>query len=286
MPAQQAPLILSTGALARYPLQDKEQFSTRTIKFADFSRQTFANLANPLKSWVLNLALMKDQEVSDWRTFWRGQQGAYYPFAFIDPWDNLLQYSEQQETSSAWHTGTGTFTCAPTSAVADPFGGFVSRPRLLTCSVPGYYYQSTDNFYVGGIGNSRTLGMTLTFSTWILSNGSSPSFQMEFQDGGGYENASVTVTPTASWQRLSVTHQFSAINPYLGVSVFYNFPASGAVYLFGSQLEASATVSGYKQTSSYCGFHPKCYFATDEFDHQVSGFDVNTINQLTIEESN
>src|SRR5579859_4514131 len=127
----QSPLLLSSGSIARYPLSTKEMFATRMNKFADFSRQTFAQLANPLSSWVLNLSMLTDAEASDWKDLFEATQGAYAPFSFIDPWDNLLQYSETQE-NVIWQVSN--VAVAADSSVADPFGITSGRQRVLTIS--------------------------------------------------------------------------------------------------------------------------------------------------------
>src|SRR6185437_4394313 len=95
----QAPLILSTGAISRYPLARKFKVPTREVVFADYSRQRAAQVGNPLGAWVLNLSLMQDSEANDWLDFWKQQQLAASSFSFIDPADNLLRYSEAQENS-------------------------------------------------------------------------------------------------------------------------------------------------------------------------------------------
>src|SRR5579871_4163227 len=150
----QAPIILSSGALARYPLARKEKFSTRKIEFADFSRQTFAQLANPLSQWVLNLDLLQDQEVSDWRQFFRDCQGGANSFAFIDPWDNLLQYSEALE-NAVW--AMTNCSAAPDASAADIFGLQSSRARLVTFTASGTSagISQTIPIIPAGYGNSR-----------------------------------------------------------------------------------------------------------------------------------
>lgn len=280
----QAPLVLETGALARYPLSTKEVFSTRTNKFADFSRQTFAQLANPLSQWVINLQLLKDSEASDWKDLFEATQGAYAPFTFIDPWDNLLQYSEQQETSP-WASVGGIAVTQASGAIVDPFGRFSQRPRLLTISNTGTaLLEQTVNVLPGGTGNSRTAGLTLTASIYAYLTAGSLPFSLAINDGAGA--SSVTVTPTTSWQRFAVTRRSVSTNTSTNVTIeLNNFSSTGGVYIFGVQLEAAGAMSDYKTTTSYCGFHPTCYFQTDEQDRQAVEFGVNT-TQLVIEESN
>jgi hypothetical protein len=283
----QAPIVLSTGALARYPLNKKYKFATKKIEFADFSRQTFAQLAYPLGSWVLTLNLLQDSEANDWFDFWRTNAlGGYAPFTFADPSDNLLQYSEQQETNSVWAVGASTVVSS--SAVADPFGLASGRVRVMDCVSTGNYLVQNVSIAPGGTGNSRTAGITFTASFYgqFVSGGPS-SIWLQIDDGIISETAHTVCNLTSSWQRFSVKHTFAPSNPSTQVRVsLYNNSSSGNLNIFGHQLEVAGTTSLYKKTTAYCGSHPVCYFATDEFDHQVTEYNVNNITQLTIEEAN
>ena len=281
----QSPILLSSGSIARYPLSTKETFRTLVNKFADDSRQTAALRAFPLSQWVVNLTMLQDSEASDWKDLFEAVLAGYAPFSFIDPWDNLLQYSEQQETSP-W--AATSLSAVATSAIADPFGATASgRIREVTVTTFG---TATLNQSVAilpaGTGASRSKGLTLTASIWVQQVApGGPAFSLVLTDTSSSESSSKVVTPTGAWQRVSVTHTFSQNNIATGVSFALNsFSANGSVYVFGAQLEVEGTPSGYKSTTTYCGYHPKCFFQTDEMDRQASEFNQNTV-QLVIEES-
>lgn len=285
--ALQAPIVLTSGALARYPLARKLEFSTRTSKFADFSRQTFPNLAIPLGQWVLALSLLQDSEVSDWISLFKYCQGGYLPFSFVDPWDNLLQYSEQQE-QSPWAATNA--TVAATSLVADPYGQLSGRVRNVNFSMAGDGALVSQEIPIlpGGSGNSRSKGITFTFSTYLRAVVGGPTvvslFLEDLNGLGEYVQVMCSLTP--SWQRFSATHSFLPTNSGSGVICgIYDPNGTGLVSVFGTQLETAGKPSGYKQTTSYCGYHPTCYFQTDEFDHTASEFNLNT-SQFVIEEAN
>src|SRR5579872_6300649 len=104
----QFPIVLSTGAIARYPMARQRRYSTKQVDFADFSRQAAPLLSTPLMNWDITLSQLTDAEFADINQFFDQQQGSNGTFTFVDPWDNLLQYSETFE-NSAWQLGAGTF---------------------------------------------------------------------------------------------------------------------------------------------------------------------------------
>jgi len=199
--------------------------------------------------------------------------------------------------------------CSTTAAaqilqIADPF--FLQAPS----TVPGYQWNlnslcskrgrqivvtSSSNPFLyqtvpvnpGGAGNSRSKGITFTSSVWLKrQDGSPPQVDIAVSDLT-YEGLSTPIILSASWLRYSVAHTFSAGNPIATPSILFQFSGTiGTFYMFGAQLETEAVASGYKKTDAYSGFHPKCYFASDEFDHQQTEFNVGNIEQLTIIESN
>lgn len=287
----QAPIVLSTGAIARYPLSVKSSFATRTNEFADFSRQTFAQLATPLSEWVLNLSLLQDSEANDYREFFELMQGSATPFVFIDPSDNLFTNSEELEmhSSGPW-VWEGASTTVAIVNTADPFAVQSNRVRQanLLSSQSGAVYQEV-LVAPGGTGESRTKGITFTVSGYLQkpASGGISSVNIFIEGTDQSEYTQTVCTLGSGWQRFSVTHQFALTNPVAGIAAgIIAASGSGLVNIFGMQLECNGVASPYKRRQAYSGFHPKCYFKTDEFSKLVSEYNINAIQQLTIQESN
>jgi hypothetical protein len=287
----QAPIVLSTGALARYPMSIKSAFQTRTNIFADSSRQTFSQIPTPLSNWVLNLALLQDSEANDWRDFYEQMLGAATPFTFVDPSDNLFNYSEALEMgdNNPWTFEGSSTTVAVEPTLPDPFGIISGRVRQanLVGSQSGAVYQILP-IYPGGSGESRTNGLTFTVSGYLQKvSGGLTSVNIFLEGSDESEFTETICTLGTSWQRFSVTHQFAPTNSAPGIAAgIIVYSGSGLVNVFGLQCEAAGAVSQYKRRNAYNGFHPICYFKTDEFSKQATEFNVNTIQQLEIEESN
>jgi hypothetical protein len=78
---------LKTGAVMQYPAQRGLQFSTTALQFVDGSEQRFCNYPALLRRWVIQLSLLDQSELQEFREFFRGIVGPAGDFAFTDPWD-------------------------------------------------------------------------------------------------------------------------------------------------------------------------------------------------------
>ncbi|HXE64155.1 MAG TPA: hypothetical protein VN519_11480 [Bryobacteraceae bacterium] len=75
--------LLKTSAVAQYPLERSLQFSTRTIRFLNGSRQSFRLFGRNLGRWSLRLDLLDETELAELVAFLEAQGSA--PFAYSDP---------------------------------------------------------------------------------------------------------------------------------------------------------------------------------------------------------
>ena len=77
--------VLSTGAVAQYPLSCRVTFQTEVLKFVDGSEQRFANQGAPVRRWVIQLDRLNEGELAAVRQFFREQGGPTGTFSFTDP---------------------------------------------------------------------------------------------------------------------------------------------------------------------------------------------------------
>lgn len=82
--------LLTTGAVAQYPLERQVRTATQVLRFLDGSEQKYRGLAAPLHGWRVQLDLLDDVERAAIDAFFVAQQGAVQPFAFTDPWDGVV----------------------------------------------------------------------------------------------------------------------------------------------------------------------------------------------------
>jgi hypothetical protein len=178
---------------------------------------------------------------------------------------NLLTYSEQFD-NAAWSERVG--STISTNVVASPIGDLTADQLQLTSS--GLYYQK----------KAYTTTGTHTFSVWLRS--SSPTTTLlRLSNDAGTENSVVTCNVTTSWQRFSVTRNWSAnpVNFYAGLdqrTVVGGPGTSTDVFIWGAQLELASSPSQYAKTEASTTAGPR-------FDHTYDG--TNWISRgLLIEE--
>ena len=81
--------VLKTQALAQYPAERHVSAPARVLRFVDNSEQSFRLQATSLRRWILNFALLDEDELSRLGNFFAEQAGQLGDFAFTDPWDGV-----------------------------------------------------------------------------------------------------------------------------------------------------------------------------------------------------
>jgi len=77
---------LSSGATVQYPLRRVFFRSVRTLTFLDGCEQRFAAI-RPIRRWMVNLALLTEDEAARVDEFVRQYFDTLEPFEFVDPVD-------------------------------------------------------------------------------------------------------------------------------------------------------------------------------------------------------
>jgi hypothetical protein len=268
----QAPLVMaSTGAIARYPMGRKPKFATKLNVFSDFTTQAFSQLANPLSSWALNLALLRDDEAEDWIEFQDAVKGQGSLFTFADPWANLLTWTEEFE-NAAWIKGGGLVVGKNYVTHSEDFSasdwvkgnnGGTGNPVVtpnFTAAPDGNITASKIAFPAAGTGNPEIFQIptmpavdgssTFTYSVWLKTD-TTGSISMSVGDNVSQGNTA-SQSLTATWQRFQVTVTFSSSASSTVSAVLFNPASSGAinVYAWGAQLQYGSTPSDYTKTTT------------------------------------
>ena len=81
---------LKTGAVMQYPAQRSIEFVTQVLRFVDGSEQRFAGYSAPLRTWVIRLDMLDEDEINQLTSFFTLQEGAAGTFSFTDPWDSSV----------------------------------------------------------------------------------------------------------------------------------------------------------------------------------------------------
>ena len=78
---------LRTGAVTQYPARRQFSFVTRVMRFLDGSEQRFRLSPAVLRTWIIRLDLLTEDELNALREFHRSRAGQAQSFRFVDPWD-------------------------------------------------------------------------------------------------------------------------------------------------------------------------------------------------------
>ena len=156
---------------------------------------------------------------------------------------NLLSFTEQFD-NAVWSrpggvTNTSNNAVAPNGTMtADTMTGTAIAPQLIENQ---------------GVTRTVNPGDTYTVSVWVRNATSNLSFRIARSGAGTYEDASIPVPVSSSWQRIQVSRTF--VNAQTGVRFDFVVSATANVSLerWGAQLELSATASDYQPISSDTG---------------------------------
>src|ERR1035438_8955532 len=87
------------------PLTRQVRFTSRVNRAPDFTEFRAQDQPTPLYRWDLQLGPLSDTDATTVVSFYNSCGGPYQSFAFLDPLDNLLLWSEDI-TQSAWQKTT------------------------------------------------------------------------------------------------------------------------------------------------------------------------------------
>ncbi len=76
---------LKTGAVAQYPSDRQQSFSTQVFRFVDGSEQRFPAYGAALRRWTVRLDLLDEAELTALQQFFQSAGGRAGTFSFTDP---------------------------------------------------------------------------------------------------------------------------------------------------------------------------------------------------------
>jgi hypothetical protein len=237
---------------ATYPLTREVHFATRVNQMPDLTEYRATETATPLFRWDLTLEPLTDIEAATVQSFLQARGGGYESFSFLDPLDNLLQWSEDF-TQAVWQKS------APADLV-------VTGQTLLNIGATALVVRQTIPVNPAGI--------TFTGSAWMKAATAPITLRLT----GGVQT---TFTPASGWTRFSVSEQFTVAAAQTGVDI--EIPAGASVDVAGAQLVAAPGPANYTRTTTVSGFHANCRFASDVFDHRVLAPNANHVRVVISE---
>lgn len=206
--------------------------------------------------WELAFPAISDTERAALESFFESQNGPYGRFAFCDPDENLLAWTE--DFSKTEWTKAG-LTITP--GQSDPFGGTGASTVAGTGSL-------AQQIAVGPESN------VFTASVWLKA--SAPAVATLTCNDGGSQVSSQVIQVTTAWARYSVTAQFAAAPG--SVTNWLLTLSSATVYVFGPQLSFTLGPGQYVKNEAESGVHLNCRFVEDRISTRLTDFGANQLS--------
>jgi hypothetical protein len=248
---------LVTGATVQFPGTRLTVRRTVVNEAADGHTVKLDDPAANAVEWRLALSGLTDAEWEALEWLFEAVEGRLGSFTFLDPFDNLLSWSEEL-SAAVWGKDAGLVVLA---GIEDPLG--TTRATRITNQggLPGSIAQS-----VGGPGWYQ-----YCFSVWARS--AAPASIALFQRTPTAAASKVYgIGPT--WKRLEHGAKLAAQEETVEFGA--TIEAGGAVELFGLQLEAQVGASQYRKTAARSGVHANASFLEDVLARTALGMDDNS----------
>lgn len=157
---------------------------------------------------------------------------------------NLIKQSQTIGTSPWNQTGTAT-AATNSSGTTDPLGG--NTASLITGATDvGFAGNAINQLLQVSTAQQVVSGVTYTYSVYIKA-GTATTMQIAMRDNSTGNLPTTTLTPTSSWQRISVSMTLgsstTSIYALLGA-------ANGTFYAWGAQVEYGSTANAYVATTT------------------------------------
>lgn len=235
---------LETGSTIQFPCTKRVRQRTVINELADGSEVKLFDPAAYRVEWQISLAALTSAEWNAMAALFQAAEGQLGTFTFLDPFGNLLAWSEDL-SAAAWTKDAG---LTLTASAADPMGGTLAtsvsngagadQSIAQTAGVPSWY-----RYCLSVYARSSTAGQVTLFAT------------------AGAESTRQSFATGTAWTRLTLavhiqTQQDTAV---FGATI----PGGAAIELFGFQLEPQVGASSYKTTGAQSGVYPNASFLDD-----------------------
>ena len=197
-------------------------------------------------SWDLEYRGLTDAEMAAFETLFQDCEGRLRPFLFVDPLANLLLWTEDL-SQTVWQTGLLVAT-----GISDPIGGSGACRLTNPAQAPQGISQTV----------ASPGAYVYTFSVWVRSESAS---QVRIALSTG---ASSLVVAGPTWELATVSGLTEGAEDQLSCSL--EVAGACAVEVYGSQLEAQSSASGYRRSRSAGGLYT-VRFDQDELERVSHG---------------
>jgi hypothetical protein len=195
--------------------------------------------------WQLELSGLTIEEWAAIDDLFGSVEGQLGTFGFLDPFGNLLKWSEDL-SAAAWSKDAG---LQLTGGTADPTGG-TQAARISNGA------SSEQN-----VGQSVPVPGAFQYCLSVYARGDAAGSVRLFASSGG-QTASETFPLGSAWRRIELSTALTSQDQTVvfGAAI----PGGATVELFGFQAEGQIGASAYKRTTTHCGAIANASFLDDE----------------------
>jgi hypothetical protein len=244
---------LSSGATGQFPIIRQRMARTVINQSAQDYQIKLADAAAAITEWHLSFEETSDQELAALEALFQAVEGRLTPFTFLDPADNLLAWSEQQN-QPVWQADS---LLTLTAGVADPMGGTSAYQAANPTGATLMLQQSI----------AAPASLDYCLSLYARSDQATQVWLVR-----GSLTEAQAVGP--QWTRLISAGQLQDTADSISFGIALN-PGT-TVDVFGFQVEAQIAASLYKETSETSGVYPNARFQSDAFTITTVGPDRNS----------
>jgi hypothetical protein len=237
---------LSSGALVQAPFRRTRTTRTASNRLADGSEVRGPDACATQLAWEAQLADLSDGELGRIAALFDAVEGRVGTFLFLDPFGNLLQWSEDL-SQNCWQKGA-MLQFFP--GIADPLGG-TGAVRVTNAG------QGAQDVL-----QALTAPATFFYCFSIYASAATPC-AVSLVIAAGQSRQLTACAVGTGWQRLSAS--WLAVGGVDSMSFGVELPAGVSVELFGFQAAAQPAASSYRKTFGVSGVFGAARFDGDEF---------------------
>ncbi len=236
---------LMSGSLAQYPIQKTRVMRTVKNVMPDGNMYLFPDRSASHLVWHLEYVELSQVEVEQLQSLFAMCAGPFRAFTFLDPTDNLLQWSVDL-TNSVW-------TISPhiqvTPGIPDAFGGTAGFLLVNNGQTAAGIAQTV----------AAPANYEYCFSSYVCSNYSA---DLAMTRSGASATSSVRQSVTPSWTRVVSAGRLNDAGA--GFTVELSLDPGQQALICGLQLEAQPAPSRYRATRQQGGIYASAHWGVDQ----------------------
>ena len=243
---------LTSGSVAQYPVNRRNQRRTIANTLADGSNIPMEDATFASVGWDLTYAHLTADEATSIENLFLACEGRLGTFTFLDPTDNLLNWTEDF-TQKVWEPDP---LLTVSGGVADPFGGSSGAQLTNTAQITQVLSQNI----------AGASWFQYCLSVWIRADVPTPVTLVAASSGS---SAQQSFNAAPAWMRAVFASSLNLQQD--GVKFGIQLAPGTRVYIYGPQMEAQLGAGNYKRSTNLAGVYPHSRFDSDELAVTATG---------------